>query len=144
MARARRIVKWGGLVLCVVIVAAWGLSTVCDVVYRPRSCRVSLTAGAARVDVAPYAARTPYIRRRLGRGLFWLPFHNRWPDLVESPVHVVLVPLWLPFLFTAVPTVIAWRRDRRPKPDHCACGYNLEGNVSGKCPECGTKVEVER
>ena len=31
---------------------------------------------------------------------------------------------------------------RRHRPGHCSkCDYDLTGNVSGRCPECGTKVE---
>ncbi|MHC4698177.1 MAG: hypothetical protein ACYTFA_15695 [Planctomycetota bacterium] len=31
---------------------------------------------------------------------------------------------------------------RKPPSGYCQkCGYNLTGNVSGVCPECGTKVE---
>lgn len=26
-------------------------------------------------------------------------------------------------------------------PAECVCGYNLAGNVSGVCPECGRRVE---
>ena len=29
------------------------------------------------------------------------------------------------------------RRGRRPLSGHCPCGYDLTGNVSGVCPECG-------
>jgi hypothetical protein len=30
-----------------------------------------------------------------------------------------------------------WERVGR----YCKCGYDLTGNVSGTCPECGTKIE---
>lgn len=29
---------------------------------------------------------------------------------------------------------------RRPRLGLCACGYNLTGNQSGVCPECGRKL----
>jgi len=53
----------------------------------------------------------------------------------------VAVPFWaLAAIMSFLPLV--WViRDRRQKPGHCAnCGYNLTGNVSGTCPECGTPV----
>jgi rRNA maturation endonuclease Nob1 len=32
----------------------------------------------------------------------------------------------------------------RPSPNDCQrCNYNLTGNVSGICPECGTPIEAE-
>jgi hypothetical protein len=55
--------------------------------------------------------------------------------------YAVWVPIWVPFLAFAGPTVYLWSRDRRPAPGHCPnCGYDLTGNVSGVCPECGQKV----
>ncbi len=53
------------------------------------------------------------------------------------------VACWVPFvLLSAYPTLVfirgplrRWRRHRRGL---CLrCGYNLEGNLSGVCPECG-------
>ena len=57
----------------------------------------------------------------------------------------VVVPLWIPLLLVAVPTGVLWWRDRRRiPPGHCRqCGYNLTGNISGVCPECGTAVSKE-
>ncbi len=43
-----------------------------------------------------------------------------------------------PFGAVAVPTLLVWWFGRkRPLPGHCPCGYDLTGNVSGTCPECG-------
>ena len=59
----------------------------------------------------------------------------------------VCCPLWVPFLiFAAYPTVALvrgpLRRCRRRRKGLCVeCGYDLTGNVSGVCPECGTEAE---
>lgn len=45
---------------------------------------------------------------------------------------VVLIPTALLFL---------WAMKAEKKPGYCArCGYNLTGNVSGRCPECAAPV----
>ena len=57
------------------------------------------------------------------------------------------VPLWIPFLlFATYPTIAFYRgplrRYRRRRKGLCVkCGYNLTGNVSGACSECGTEIE---
>jgi hypothetical protein len=59
----------------------------------------------------------------------------------------LIVPLWGPVaLLLAYPALAflsgALRRHRRRKKGLCQnCGYNLTGNVSGVCPECGGKVD---
>jgi len=59
---------------------------------------------------------------------------------------LVLVPLWVPFILFSIYPAIAfirspYRRYRRRKKGLCLkCGYNLTGNVSGVCPECGEKI----
>ncbi len=52
------------------------------------------------------------------------------------------LPFWFPLALCVVPTAyLWWRRGRRIPPGHCRkCGYNLTGNVSGRCPECGSAV----
>lgn len=58
---------------------------------------------------------------------------------IES--HGVTLPLWLPLLLVGVIAFAAWRRSRGHAPGCCRmCGYDLTGNISGVCPECGAPV----
>jgi hypothetical protein len=66
------------------------------------------------------------------------------PGEVSVVMHV---RYWLPIILSAVyPTVVVLklRREsahRRRRLGLCvACGYNLTGNVTGACPECGCAV----
>lgn len=97
-----------------------------------------LSPGSARAEI-----RTMCRLERAGQAIIWVP---QWTARViaEGPpgtrVYDLYLPLWIPFLLVAVPTLLLWLRDRRPIPAHCCqrCGYDLTGNVSGRCPECGT------
>ncbi len=52
------------------------------------------------------------------------------------------LPIIYPLLLMAIPSALLWRRHRLTLPGHCSqCGYNLTGNTSGVCPECGIDVE---
>ena len=51
-----------------------------------------------------------------------------------------VIPLWMPFVTLATPLILfyAFSLFRRKAVGCCRnCGYDLRGNVSGKCPECG-------
>ena len=55
----------------------------------------------------------------------------------RCPHWAVLLPLLLVDAWLVRRGVVRWRRRRRA--GCCAkCGYNLTGNVSGRCPECGS------
>lgn len=52
------------------------------------------------------------------------------------------LPLTVLIVMFVVPTLVLARPDRRALPGHCRrCAYDLTGNVSGVCPECGTKCQ---
>ena len=75
----------------------------------------------------------------LGRWNGWYAAPFRLPGAAR-PAFFIECPLWLPFVIVAVPTLLAWRFwPKPPKPGHCRCGYDLRGNVSGVCPECGER-----
>jgi len=56
--------------------------------------------------------------------------------------HSRHVPIWRSALALAVSAVVLCLFARRcPPATGCqCCGYNLRGNVSGVCPECGTPI----
>jgi len=78
------------------------------------------------------------------RPIYWFDFGSE-PPVLNWYVHL---PLWFLFLLFAIkPTwsLIAWqrRRKRAAAPGHplCTeCGYDLHGNTSAVCPECGREV----
>ncbi|MGD8454724.1 MAG: hypothetical protein PVJ57_23155 [Phycisphaerae bacterium] len=67
-----------------------------------------------------------------------LPTRVRGVAVPHSAVAALLLVYPL-IVFAVAPTIRRWyprkRRYACPK-----CGYSLTGNVSGKCPECGTPV----
>ena len=69
-----------------------------------------------------------------------------WGTDRRPSYHVLIVPYWLPVVVFAAYPLIAFmrgplRRWRRRSKGSCQeCGYNLTGNESGKCPECGTAI----
>jgi hypothetical protein len=64
----------------------------------------------------------------------------------EQTVAFLFVPFWIPALLLAAWPLLgwarpAWIRHRRRRPGLCLyCGYDLTGNTSGRCPECGSPV----
>lgn len=77
-------------------------------------------------------------------------FHWR-PRLIlnSRDLAVISIPLWtLIALFATPPALVLWRarlRRLRIKAGRCPrCGYDLAGNVTGVCPECGDRIETAK
>ncbi len=63
-----------------------------------------------------------------------------WPEFsLVDDYYSASLPLWIPPCLIALPSLALWWRNRRNN-GHCDCGYNLTGNVSGVCPECGKDI----
>lgn len=47
----------------------------------------------------------------------------------------------VPFLIVLLLLIRSWKSDSRPARGLCtSCQYDLQGNVSGRCPECGAQA----
>ena len=73
------------------------------------------------------------------------PVFRRFANPLVGRVSSIGVPLGIPLLVCVFTIILLMRLDRRRiLPGHCQnCGYDLTGNVSGRCPECGTAIEGE-
>jgi len=140
----------------------WGVvwTTCYDSSRDPWGLSFDLVAGAVRVGYQ-YGEPTPpndvvriLPRFRIFRvdPLFWHKwFTFRFEDMLPNPIAAdtvspreleLRIPLWCPLLLALIPSAFLWWRDwRHTSPGHCRkCGYDLTGNESGVCPECGERI----
>ena len=70
---------------------------------------------------------------------------QRYPSIYEECfVNFATVPIWVLFALVSIPVIVRNTR-KRHLAGHCkSCNYNLTGNVSGICPECGTPVKERK
>ena len=69
----------------------------------------------------------------------WFPHSLR--SLYFNAISQTVFDLGMAALIIAVPSWLAELFTRRHLPGHCKkCGYNLKGNVSGICSECGAPI----
>ena len=155
-----------GIVFSTVILVGFFLTLRWYVAYDGTTLRISFSGGACWVNLGTIPNITgvgtiPYIPgegwvwgsiRDPLRFIIWVPRISSGGTLratvggktvsINNSLVSVRVPLWIPFLAIMVPSLIAWwfSRSRFP-PGFCQqCGYNLTGNTSGICSECGTEI----
>ena len=134
--------KWGGLVVTVLLAALWVASAswyYMSAYQEPQwtswiptgeTWSVSVQLGVLEISYWKAADFPPELA-----GLVLL--------LQVPPSQLWSIPLWTLALIAAIPTAIAWHRDRssarRLKQGHCPhCAFDLTGLAPNTlCPECG-------
>lgn len=161
VARREPVWRWGGSVLCVLLIAAtaasfWVGSAIRIEIPGERGMSLQMQVQNGMVELIYLTENSATATWRFS---FWLirPHDLNIQILVPAlqprifPVVArrydgsrfeVLFPMWLAAIIVAVLCTILWRRRyRRVFPGACSnCGYDLTGNLSGICPECGTPV----
>ena len=141
--RVWRVGKWGGLAATTLILVACFISLRWEVMHWGDSFWAGIRwghVGCAWTDQAYLVASGWRIRDIPDQKIPpWYPLWYPRFDRLATGTGVVDVPIWMPFLMFALPTAFLWHRDRRSFPPGACqrCGYDLTGNVSGRCPECG-------
>jgi hypothetical protein len=151
---ASRVLLWMSVAASVVVLAVWlasGWYTLCVnyygvvVVDIERGCITVLKDLGSR----RFFWGTEFwwaLRPARGSSLRWTLPHTA--QCAQSTCGIwgeINMPLWSLFLVAAVPMLLWVRRGRSHPPGHCAiCGYDLTGNVSGVCSECGTATEPNK
>ena len=148
--RLRHILKWVGVGMCVLILSTFIFTNIWHISrYGPR---LVVQIHNAVITTAwhpqwPSDSRACwYMTNMLGfRATVPQKLGLRWSEVSwQNGEPIVVIPPWLALLFVAVPTAFLFWRDSRIPPGHCRkCGYNLMGNVSGRCPECGEACKPE-
>ena len=74
------------------------------------------------------------------KACFGLPTVASWQagTVVGGAGWAVLCPLWIPVSASVITGLVTSQRGARTPTHGCvSCGYDLTGNVTGRCPECG-------
>ncbi len=157
--RIRRVVAYLALLCCALHAFVWWCSTRMPMRHALGFTQIALSHGwvsIESIDDPSKDARPEWVMWRYPPSQDWgLDWPLRGSTIVNamyepSDVEAACVrmaatrrsfPLWMSQAVLIAATILLNRRaSRRPPPGHCAaCGYNLTGNVSGMCPECGTE-----
>lgn len=100
-----------------------------------------LTVGLLYADDELFLSRRGFSWHLLPAKVYWLP---DWFFSTTSDGTAICLPLWIPFLLSSTAALVIHRRSVKAGPNACGkCGYDLTGNTSGICPECGKPTSAD-
>lgn len=148
----RRVLKWSCAVAALIVGAVFIVSAWWLVGYRFGANSNSKFICIERSTLHIFWGRNDFLEPRgwkVIQPIFFdsdtIPMFELWgwhAKLGRSEFRVG-IPLWFPFAILIAAYHLLGRIDRRPKIGHCrCCGYDLTGNTSGRCPECGENLSV--
>lgn len=137
----QRTAKWCALLGCCVLLLMWWLTSGTYLSYTHRA------FGAIGCDGVLYVWLGD--RRAAGGEGFVVGSSanvliQKWPRITRDTLGCVIacIQVWWLLPSMAIVAGLLWWRDRSFPSGHCEkCGYDLTGNVSGVCSECGTEIE---
>ncbi len=130
--RKRRVLKWVGVGLSITLLCIWGLELITG--YHLRYGRAYISFNEGGVVLGLLDSSVPYF----GNGFATARPFQWWPDgITYGGSMITYIPIWMLVLPSMFATLWLWRSDHRPNGGCLKCGYNLTGNISGVCPECG-------
>lgn len=152
--RTRHVAKWSVTLACLMLGALCLITKIVGLEYYSdgQVHYISISNGAILFEQVGGGGRWDIRGSRLRpRWDLYFPY-TWWPRVYKAgtgPFHYcdleVVVPLWMVAVLLAIPAALLWWRDRPPPTGHCRnCGYDLTGNISGRCPECGEPTPAAR
>jgi hypothetical protein len=150
LSRKLRVCKWIGTVGCVLIVGEFAASWIVLQGYDWPSAQGPRGVWIGFGTIA--FAKWPPADWLLSYGLHFEQLEGTdWPVANSALIPGVAtnwyfeffaLPLWVILVPILASTLWLWRRDwRKPRPGFCRrCDYDLTGNTSGRCPECGMEI----
>ena len=137
--RLRRVLLYGGLAISLCMVVFWILVVSVGLTVSLRKEGLHLCLSNPQDSILKERDPNITVDYTFGR---WKESKRFWGIEFGRDFfgRFLVLPAWI-FIFTAVLlAVIAWR-SKPNQWNHCRhCDYDLTGNASGVCPECGTRV----
>ena len=145
--RTRKIIKWTSFSGALILAAVLALASNWYVEYYDWTGKTKYLVAFVHtgVVVLTESGNNPTAPRR-GKGWRINRANTQstiWPRIrFKSSLNQfsVWVPLWCPILLLTLTSALTWRGKKALYPSCSSCEYDLTGNTSGVCPECGAAI----